>query len=306
MKKRPFSRRNFLYLSGTTLAGAPLMAHSWQPFTGQEEPLAKDSTIQEVIDLIVKACGNPIEDTVDTVKSGDPSQEVTGIVTTFLATAEVIQKTADQGANLIITHEPTYYNHRDEIDWLKEDAVYQYKRELLEKNGIVVWRFHDYWHQHRPDGILQGFLESVGWENYEDKSRENICVIPPTPLRELAVFFKKKLGLARPFYVGDKDLECRNVGLLPGAWGGRKQMNMLSREDIEVLVVGEVAEWETCEYIRDAAFAGMKKAVIILGHAVSEEPGMKWLVGWLRPRIPAAISIGHVAAGDPFVGCSSF
>jgi len=54
----------------------------------------------------------------------------------------------------------------DETDWLQGDKVYSFKKDLLEKHGIVVWRFHDYWHSFRPDGILMGVLVAMGWDKY--------------------------------------------------------------------------------------------------------------------------------------------
>ena len=75
---------------------------------------------------------------------------------------------------------------------------------------------------------------------------------------------------------------------------------MLSKEQFDVMVVGEVAEWETSEYIRDATFAGRNRSLIILGHAVSEEPGMSYLVEWLKPKVPS-VPIHHVPAQDPFI-----
>jgi hypothetical protein len=77
------------------------------------------------------------------------------------------------------------------------------------------------------------------------------------------------------------------------------QIGMLSKEDMDVLVVGEVAEWETCEYIRDSNNLGMPKGLIVLGHAVSEEPGMAYLANWLTPRFKG-LSIYHVPATEPF------
>jgi putative NIF3 family GTP cyclohydrolase 1 type 2 len=44
---------------------------------------------------------------------------------------------------------------------------------------------------------------------------------------------------------------------------------------------------------------GEKRALIVLGHAVSEEPGMQWLVGWLQPKVPG-INITHIPAQNPF------
>src|SRR5437868_5610173 len=68
---------------------------------------AESLTVQQVIDLILKSIpGAPFKQTVDTIKAGDPSQKVTGIVTTMFATDEVIEKAAKLGANFIIAHEP--------------------------------------------------------------------------------------------------------------------------------------------------------------------------------------------------------
>jgi hypothetical protein len=50
-------------------------------------------TIQEVIDKILAATPyDPAQDTVDTVKTGDPRQPIRGIATTFLASYAVIER----------------------------------------------------------------------------------------------------------------------------------------------------------------------------------------------------------------------
>ena len=36
----------------------------------------------------------------------------------FLASYAVIEQAITKGANFIIVHEPTFYNHRDETAWL--------------------------------------------------------------------------------------------------------------------------------------------------------------------------------------------
>ena len=299
MKDHKLPRRNFLKSTSTCLAGLSCITWPEVLAASHLSPLATP-TIQEIVDLIISAVPGGIKnDTVDTFKSGDPSQPCTGIVTTFMATAEVIKKAADLGANFIITHEPTYYNHLDEVDWLKDDPVYNFKKTLIEKNGITIWRFHDYWHTVQPDGILHGLIESLGWEQYEIKNQK-VITIPQTTVRELAVFFKEKMGLIRPFIVGDPNMICGSVALLPGAWGGKNQINFLSSEQFDVMVVGEVAEWETSEYIRDATFGGIKRSLIILGHAVSEEPGMEYLVEWLKLKV-SEIPIHHVAAQEAFI-----
>jgi len=72
-------------------------------------------TIRDVIDkLQADVPGAPFPQTVDTIKAGDWGQPVKGIVTTMFATDVVIEKTISLGANFIIAHEPTFYNHLDE------------------------------------------------------------------------------------------------------------------------------------------------------------------------------------------------
>jgi putative NIF3 family GTP cyclohydrolase 1 type 2 len=311
MEVRVCPRRDFLRYSGLLL-GTSAVSRSGSPASSSAEVLSgplqnqasaldrQQLTIQQVIDLIIGKCvEKPLPQTVDTVKTGDPSQNVRGIVTTFLATCQVIEKAVKLGANLIITHEPTFYNHLDETAWLKNDPVYLAKRRLIDENRIVIWRFHDYWHSHRPDGVLTGVLKQLGWESYSDPKSNQLCTIPAMPLRSLAMMLKDKLGLRSVQVVGNGDMQCRRVALLLGAAGGRPQILSLASPDVDVVVVGEINEWETCEYARDAVCQSMNKALIILGHANSEEPGMKYLVEWLRPLLPG-VEINFVPAGDPF------
>jgi putative NIF3 family GTP cyclohydrolase 1 type 2 len=256
-------------------------------------------TIQDAIETIVAATDvAPLADTVDTVKTGDPTRPLTGIVTTFLATAEVIARAADLGANLIITHEPTFYNHRDDTAWLEPDAVYQAKRRLIDDHGIVIWRFHDYWHRARPDGILRGLIERLDWDHEGEISYPVVATIAPLPFAELAGLIRARLGVPSVRVSGPADLVCRRVGLLAGAPGGRAQIATLGRDDVDAVLCGEINEWETSEYARDAAFFGRPKGLIVVGHQPSEEDGMAYLATWLRPRLPA-VAITHVPAGDP-------
>jgi putative NIF3 family GTP cyclohydrolase 1 type 2 len=116
-------------------------------------------------------------------------------------------------------------------------------------------------------------------------------------LPELATIFRERLGTMRVLSVGDTRRRYRTVGLMVGAAGGEAQIRFLRETGVEVLVVGELAEWETSEYVRDANHAGLGRAALILGHAASEEPGMKWLAEWLRPRFPG-ITVTHVPLRD--------
>ena len=152
-------------------------------------------TIQTMIDRIVADLGGPMESTVDTVKCGDTSQPVRGAVTTFMATVPVIRKAARLGANVIFTHEPTFFNHKDEVAFLQQDPVFQAKRRLLEETGMVVYRLHDYPHGLAKADLLAiargevsddpfgvGLLEAMRWQAYADRTFPNFCTIPAVSL----------------------------------------------------------------------------------------------------------------------------
>jgi hypothetical protein len=94
-------------------------------------------------------------------------------------------------------------------------------------------------------------------------------------------------------------MKFRSFGLSVGASGALGQMKMLQMDEVEVLVAGETCEWETVEYVRDASDAGMNKAMIVLGHANSEEAGMAYCGKWLRLFV-TEVPIRFISAGDPF------
>ncbi len=257
-------------------------------------------TVQSVIDTILAAIpGSTTTDTVDTIKAGQADQPVTGIVTTFLASQAVLQKAAALGANFIITHEPTFYNHLDQVDWLTDDPVYQAKRQFIDDHHLALWRFHDNLHTNQPDPTLAGIVEALGWEAYTTTNDTPLFNIPPCSLHDLAQMVKERLGIRTLRLIGSPDMLCHKVGILVGACGGRFQISFWRKMEADVLIAGEIAEWETSEYARDALIQARAKGLIITGHANSEEAGMKWLVHWLQPKFPD-LPIQHVPVGDPF------
>jgi putative NIF3 family GTP cyclohydrolase 1 type 2 len=217
----------------------------------------------------------------------------------MFATDEVIEKTAKLGANFIIAHEPTFYNHLDETAALENDEVYRYKKDLLDKHKITVWRFHDYIHAHKPDGVRMGVLQELGWDKYYNADKQHVVNIPSASLASIIDLVKTKLSISHVKFIGDKEAKCSKIVVAPGAAGGPMQMQAIRQEKPDLFICGELNEWETSEYIRDLRFMGGKTSLIVLGHIVSEEPGLKWLVNWLQPQIPA-IKITHIPSNDAF------
>ncbi|MFD0767269.1 Nif3-like dinuclear metal center hexameric protein [Mucilaginibacter lutimaris] len=299
--KKPASnsitRRRFISTSAICAGGLALTYVS-PAFAGNV--LAARYTVQQVIDLILKEGGfSPVPNTVDTLKSGSGDAIVTGIVTTMFATIDVIKQAAKLGANFIIAHEPTFYNHSDDPNWVNNNSVVQQKQALLKKYNITVWRFHDYIHRLKPDAVEYGSIKKLNWLPYF-KGDSPTLSIPPTNLGALVQHVKTSLSIAHLRVIGDLKQPCSRITYLPGAPGGKMQVDFAERDKPDVLIVGELSEWETAEYIRDARLLGSKIALIILGHNFSEDPGMDYLVEWLQPKL-SGVKITHINCGDPFV-----
>lgn len=264
--------------------------------------------VKQIIDEILNKFGGvKFEKTCDQLVSGSYDTEVTGIVTTFMATVDVIKQAIDYGANFIITHEPTYYTGHDKLEWLKDDPVYLEKKKLLDEHNIAIWRFHDHMHEAPTDLIYDGFLKEIGWENYLIKGQEfpHCYEIPEMSLKELSYFFKEKLEMDVIQIVGSPNTKCKRVGILVGGYSlGVKKveempMNLMREQNLDVMVCGEIIEWTLCPYIRDAAELGMNKAMLVLGHERSEEAGMKYMAQWLAPMIKG-IPVYFIDAKEPF------
>ena len=272
-------------------------------------------TVKELIEAIITKSGSKrfsYEETCDHLMIGDENMEITGIVTTFMATVDVINEAARLGANMIITHEPTWFTGIDKEDWLSDDPVYLAKRKLLKEKNIAVWRFHDHMHAGTEDGIYRGFDEEFGWGKYREKPSPDVktswfgatYVIPKTTLSELAKFFKDKLDMQVIQLVGNPDMKVERVGVLVGGGSlglGTENLPMIymKEQNIDVCVCGDITEWTLSAYVRDAAQLGMDKAMIVLGHERSEECGMKHLPAWLK-SIVGDIPVSFVDAKEPF------
>ena len=239
-------------------------------------------TASAVIESIIKQTGSEsVPNTVDVFKAGDPQTPVTGIVTTMFATMDVLKKAVEMNCNLIIAHEPVFYNHRDETTQFQNDPVFLEKKKFIDDNKLVVWRFHDYIHRIKPDAIDYGMALKLGWLKYTDTTVEHF-VIPETTLKELLQTLKKIFPGNAFNVIGNREMKLTKVAFSAGAPGSAVHFSMLEDNNVDVLIAGEVSQWETYEYARDAVSQGRNKAVIFLGHVTSEEPGMEYCAEWLK------------------------
>ncbi|MFN8239462.1 MAG: Nif3-like dinuclear metal center hexameric protein [Bacteroidales bacterium] len=268
--------------------------------TSLMKPVLGQEKASSIINSIIEKTGNPaLKNTVDVFKTGNPSDKVTGIVTCMFATMDVLQKAVELKCNLIIAHEPLFYNHEDKTIQFTGDQVFEAKKKFIANNKLIIWRFHDYIHMMKPDGISTGMAKKFGWEPYKVNGEEDHFVIPSTTLRELIAYLKILFPENTFNVVGDPLLQVSNIRVAAGAPGSGTHFSLLRKEDTDVVIAGEVPQWETYEYVRDAIQQGRKKAIIFLGHIPSEEAGMEYAATWLKGFI-TGIPVYFIKSGPSY------
>lgn len=289
------SRRSFV------LAGAGLAAAE----TALAQQVGKTLTAREIIDRIKANVGIPWrEKTVDNIIAGSAETPVKGIATMMMATLDMVRRAAAAGKNMVITHESTFFSHHDTTAGYLNDATYLYKLDFLNKNNMVVFHFHDHWHGHRPDGINAGMAKQLGWEKNADPQNPRLYVFPAMPLSHLAGDIQTRLKARTMRVVGDPNLPVRRVLAFWGSFGGDGNEGprislTFARPDIDVLVIGETREWELVEYAQDTIASGQKKALIMVGHMMSEQWGMNYCAEWLKSFI-TEIPVEFLPMEEPF------
>jgi putative NIF3 family GTP cyclohydrolase 1 type 2 len=255
----------------------------------------------DIIDRIKSNLGAAWRDTTyrDTYKSGGPDTEVTGIATSGFATMEVIQRATSLGLNMIIPHEVTFWNDRDDTTIVASDALYKTKLELLTKHNVVVFRIHDHMHVQRPDFTFVGSARAIGLDaKYETAPNSHRFVIPETTLEVLASDVQKKAGARALRVVGDPKAKVSRIQL--GVGYGTPALNT---PDVDVVISGEQQEadggFDSPAYVLDAVTLGMTKGWIMLGHTISEEAGMLEMAQWIKTFVPE-IPVQLVPANEPF------
>jgi putative NIF3 family GTP cyclohydrolase 1 type 2 len=232
------------------------------------------------------------EKTVDTFKSGSPEAEVKGIAVGWMSYTHALEKALELGCNLFITHEPTYFNHRDNDPDIFRFPAVKAKREFIEKNGLVIIRCHDVWDQYPVTGIPMGWgkllelgepLEGSGYYYvYDGKGRTAGDVA-----RRIAA---RTTGMGQPGVqlIGPEDKQVKRIVLGTGAITPMFHFIEKMSADMAICTDDGFTYWRDGAYAIDADFP-----VAVVNHPVSEEYSMKLLAGHLKDKFPQ-VPVHHI------------
>ena len=276
------------------------------------EPL----TALHLLDRIVSNVGIPWQSQRadgfgDGIHLGSVDTVVTGIVTTFTPTMDVLKRAVASGRNTIICRETPFYSRGERTpvayrngpapaqELLDKDATARAKRQFIDEHHLVIIRLFDNWDARKTDAQLHGLTMAIGWEKYRLGSSGDYFSLPRTTLGELARDLKTRLRAQAVRVIGDSQSAVRKAVLTHGFLLVSDVQRAMKEPGVDVLVGGEPVEWEATEYLEDMVTAGMTKGAIFLGHQISEEPGSGEMAAWLKNFV-TEVPVEWIAAGEPF------
>ena len=270
---------------------------------------SRPRTAEAIIGRIQAQLGGDWTTAPDGIKAGDPTTVVRGIATTAMATMHVLREAAKANTNLVVTYEPTFYGRADgqapavpagrgPAGLAANDPVGKAKREFIEKNHLVVFRLRDHWQSRKENDMVTALAAALGWSGRRVKSDDALYEIPAAPAEETVDLIRGRLKIRGGLRaVGDRRARVRRVLLHPGAMTPATMWQRYS--EVDLIVAGEVREWENTFYAADVFTSGEKRALVTVGRVVSEDPGMRACAEWLKTVVKDVPS-RWIAAGDPY------
>lgn len=291
---------------------------------GSTSEKRKEMKKKEIIDKILQYHPN-IEHYhgCDEYKSGFEEEKCTGIVSALVPTMEVLKKAVELGCNLLVVHEPIYYQTPDFPDWKGdfENSVQKEKEAYIREHRLTVWRDHDHMHTHQPDSIFAGVIKYLGWESYFNTEISGMMPffyvfdIPECTVSELGEELKEKIGMNGVRIVGNPEDKMKRVAIVAHLYPNSAMvdeikedgyyhsydmeiMKYMETENIDAIIPGEIIEWTILSYIRDAAYMGKHKACFNIGHFNMEELGMKYAADWIGELLNNEIPVNYIPTED--------
>ncbi len=225
----------------------------------------------------------------DGLKWGNAEQECTGIMVCWQATSDILRNAAENDLNLILSHEEPLWttsgiNYGGISELVLEEKPGNLPRLKICRNAnLVLYRSHDaldVWPKH---GIGDQWINFLDFPSTlpGHKVAKIVEIAGQVSVCELADRIRKKHGLDYVQIAGDKERMVKRVGVLVGAFSWVPTLDILYRRNPDVVIVGEIREPDGLQYLYE-----LDIPCIMVGHAVSEEPGLEHFAAYLQQKFP--------------------
>ena len=239
------------------------------------------------------------DSTVDRVIAGDFAADVDRCLVTWMPGSKALRCTVEREVRLLICHEPTFWNHRDDRP-TTDDPESQEKSAYVEAHGIVILRNHDCWDRWPDVGI------PWAWADFLELGNQPKAVSPSGYQHRYDITPVSLGTLARR--VAER---CESIGEpLVQVTGDVSQI--VSRIGVGTGCGCDIATYQgmdcDCSIVCDDGscyWSGIQRAddfghpVIRVNHGTSEEPGMVTLTEYINSHL-GGLRAEHLPHGSTF------
>lgn len=243
------------------------------------------------------------DDSVDGFKQGDPEAEVEGIAVGWMSYTWALERAADLGCNLFLTHEATYYDHFVEpapenfpeaiADLIRE------KHARVEELDMTILRSHDVWDEIPGIGIPDAWGEQLAFADPDDAPTEHdgyyrVYDLGDRTARDIAKQVARNteaLGQEAVQLIGPAEMSVSRVVIGTGAI--TPVQDLIDTYDPDMLVCSD----DGLSYWTDTAIAtDMGVPIVAVNHATAELTGIERLAEAVDEQFPE-VPVHHISQG---------
>lgn len=236
--------------------------------------------------------------------AGNTQTQVTGIVVCYAPTIEILRRALTGKRNFIISREHPFYLHGG-LNYayttggleaaLKDDPVVQAKRQFINANRLMVYRYGAAWDNFRPHAQSAALARALALtpRPLESTNRERgvVCDLPRTTLAALAKIASVKLHANSCRTIGDPATSVTRVAVLAGETDPKEALwQLLSDPSIDGLIAGGGGVVDEVDgaisWFQDLMATGRRIAALIVGYGPSQDPGCEDLARLVRTVFP--------------------
>jgi putative NIF3 family GTP cyclohydrolase 1 type 2 len=231
---------------------------------------------------------------------GDPVQEVTGLACLWNIHSGSLQTCVDLDVNMLICHEGIWMGEQKSgwYDGPSAEEIHsnRVRRQMLDEQGMVVYRSHSNWDALETDGVPDQAIGALGIAGLDTVARQKFFSVQrlPEEMTAQALYENVRTGLGftpcRLF--GDGDKQIRTFAFLIGGFGENQYHMPQAARDLgaEAIIIGEMSEFIVIACLE------MGLPVIESLHSVSEMPAIKRQAEMMGERLPG-LPVHYVPSG---------
>lgn len=238
--------------------------------------------------------------TVDRLIVGDPHKDIRRVLVTWIASFRAVKTAVERGFDMLITHEPTFWVHANELEKMETSQIASAKWLYLQRSGLVVLRIHDAWDRFPEVGVPWAWAEFLGFNQdpvvLGADGYQHRYDIEPTPLDSFAARVAQrtaKLGEPMVQVVGNGRKLVTAVGIGTGCACDIRTFQCMGC-DVSIVCDDGSCYWGPIQRAEDDGHA-----VIRVNHGTSEEPGMATLTQYINENLPG-VKAEHLPHGSSF------